>query len=301
VKKLVKLVLFYSISFAILMIVSTGLRFLAARAWSGTPPETVLAGLITAARWSLSLGIYGGIILGLSYIARKKVFAPLAVVFIGALSLILACVVSKGLNDWENVPPLVNPARSLGGPGLIAANNALLDGTVVVLLQGPANPEPRVVAVPGQPLLYRAEFPGRDVTASPSGPFANNSPWFLQSLAIDLRLSGENLRRQFDGGPFPFLLYAGALTVLLTSCLFIFRLSAWPLANLFLGCLAFRGILALETFFNSADMQVAFDSFLENRLPVSLAVPLIFCFIGILAHLYSLLAFVAGRRDDHGD
>jgi hypothetical protein len=302
VKKLVKLVLFYSVSFAILMIVSTGVRFLAVRAGSSPQPEAVLAGLIAAARWSLSLGIYGGIILGLSYAARNKVFAPFTVLFTGALSLVLACVISQGLKNWENVPPAVNQAPPLGGPGLIAANNALLDGSVVVLLQGPANPGPRVVAVPGQPLLNQAEFPGKDVIAGGyAGPFANNSPWFLQSLAIDLTLSGENLRRQFDGGLFPFLLYAGALTVLLTSCLFVFRLSAWPLANLFLGCLAFRGILALETFFNSPDMQAAFGSFLENRLPVSLAVPFIFCFIGILAHLYTLLVFAAGRRDDYGD
>jgi hypothetical protein len=305
VKKLVKLVLFFSICFAILMIISTGIRFLAVRVeLAGTLPrlpETVLAQLITAARWSLSLGIYGGIIMGLSYAARYKVFAPVAVLFVGALSLVLAWAVSLGLENWENVPPLVNPTPPLGGPGLIAANNALLEGTVVVLLQGPANPEPRVIAVPGRPLLFQAEFPGRDVTALPSGPFGNKGPWFLQSLTIDLRLSGENLRRLFDEGLFPFLLYAGALTVLLTSCLFIFKLSAWPLANLFLGCLAFRGILALETFFNSPDMQEVFGSFLQNRLPVSLAVPFIFCAIGILAHLYSFLVFLATRRDEDAD
>jgi hypothetical protein len=303
VKKLVKLVLFYSISFVILMVISTGLRFLAVRVgWVGImprQPEAVLAGIIAAARWSLTLSIYGGIILGLSYTARNKVFAPFAVLFIGALSLTLASLVSGALKDWENVPPAVNPTQPLGGPGLISANNALLGGTVVVLLQGPANPEPRVIAVSGQPLLFQAEFPGRDVTAVPTGPFGNYTAWFLQSVAIDLRLSADILRRHYDEGLFSFLVYAGALIVLLTSCLFVFKFSAWPLANLFLGCLAFRGILALEIFFNSPDMQVLFGTYVENRLPVSLAVPFIFCAIGVLAFLYSFLVFLIRRRDDY--
>jgi hypothetical protein len=306
VKKLVKLVLFYSVSFVILMIISTGLRFLAVRAgWAGIMsqrPESVLGGIIAAARWSLSLGIYGGVILGLSYTARNKVFAPIAVLLIGALSLTLASVVSQGLQNWGNVPPVVNTVQPLGGPGLIMANNTRLDGTAVVLLQGPSNPGPRVVAVSGRPLDFQAEFPGRDVTAVPSGPFGDGgNSWFLQSIAIDLRMSGENLWRLFNEGLFPFLVYAGSLIVLLTSCLFIFRFSTWPLANVFLGCLAFRGILALEIFFNSRDMQDVFGSFLQNVLPVSLAVPFIFCAIGVLAYVYSFLVFVIRRRDVHED
>jgi hypothetical protein len=306
VKKLVKLVLFYSVSFAILMIISTGLRFLAVRAgWAGIMsgrPESVLGGLIVAARWSLSLGIYGGIVLGLSYTARNRVFAPIAVLFIGALSLSLAYVVSVGLENWENVPPAESQTPPLGGPGLIVANNAVLGGTVVVLLQGPSNPGPRVVAVSGRPLNFQAEFPGRDVTAVPSGPFGDGgNSWFLQSIAIDLRMSGENLWRLFKEGTYPFMVYTGALIVLLTSCLFIFRLTAWPLANVFLGCLAFRGILALEILFNTRDMQEVFGSYLQNWLPVSLSLPLIFCAIGVLAYVYSFLVFVTRRRDVHED
>jgi uncharacterized membrane protein YfcA len=72
-------------------------------------------------------------------------------------------------------------------------------------------------------------------------------------------------------------------------------------ANLFLGCLAFRGILALETFLNSPEMQDAFGSFLGSWLLASLTVPLIFCFIGLLVYLYSILVFLSKRRSYEED
>jgi hypothetical protein len=170
-----------------------------------------------------------------------------------------------------------------------------------VLLKGPAEAEKaRVVAVPGKPMLYQAELAGRATARLPPVPFSDNSPWFLKSLAIDIRLNAENLQQRMNEGLAPFLLYAGALIFLLTSAMFILKFSAWPLANLFLGCLAFRGVLALETFLNSPDMQIVIDSFLQNRLPVTLAVPLIFCGIGLLAHMYTFLVFLTKKQARYG-
>ena len=288
------------------MVLSTGLRFLALRIeWIRVVPQQPEAGLTdftAAAYWALSLSVYGSILLGLGYAARKKVFSLFAVLCIAVLSLGFTLLISSGLKNWENMPGTAAPERDLGGAGLIITNYSVLDGTAAVLLQGPSEPEgPRVTAVPGQPLVYRAEFPGSDITALPSAPFGNDSPWFIQSLAIDIRLSAENLRRCFNSGPLSFLIYAGALVILLTSCVFIFKLTSWPLANLFLGCLAFRGILALETFFNSPEVQEILGSFLQYRLPVSFVVPFIFCFIGILAYLYTFFSSVSKRRDDYDD
>jgi hypothetical protein len=82
---------------------------------------------------------------------------------------------------------------------------------------------------------------------------------------------------------------------------FAIKFSAWPLANLFIGALAFRGILAVETFFNSPEMQEILDSFFKNLLPTTMAVPLIFFGFGLLAHTYSILIFIAKRRDDNED
>jgi hypothetical protein len=43
-------------------------------------------------------------------------------------------------------------------------------------------------------------------------------------------------------------------------------------------------------------MQETFDSFLQNRLPLPMVVPLIFCAVGLLAYLYSFLVFLARRQ-----
>jgi len=299
-------VLFYSLSFAILFLVATGLRFLVLRIeWVralSLEREVVLVELITAARWALSLSIYGGILMGLSYAVRRGVFALTAIPCIALLTIGFTFGIGQLLEDWEHVPPAKIAARPLGEPGLILSNNVRPAGTVLILLEGTAKPDgSRVVATPGKPLLYQERFPGKDMSllSLPPAPFSDNCPWFLKSLAIDLRLSAQNVRRQVNAGLLPFLTYAGTLVFLLCSLMFILKFSAWPLANLFLGCLAFRGVLALELFFRTPEMQEIFDSFLQNRLPLSWVVPLIFCAVGLLAFLYSFLVYLVKRQSNY--
>jgi hypothetical protein len=303
VRNLAKLALFFSLSFAILFIAATGLRFLAVRVeWVRTlslERETVLFELITAARWALSFALYGGIMLGLSLAANYRVFAPLAILCIVVLSIGFVGGISLGLENWENVPPERTLTPSLGEPGVILANTTGPSGTVLVLLEGSAKPGgARVVATPGRPLLYQSEFTGRDqaLISLPPVPFKDDVPWFLKSLAIDVRLNAENLRQRLNDGLLPFAIYTGALVFLLCSFMFLQRFSVWPLANLFLTCLAFRGILILETFFNSPEMLDAFDSFLQGRLILSLVIPIIFAGVGVLIYLYSFLVYITKRQ-----
>ena len=299
---------FFSVSFAVLFLVAAGMRFLAIRlewvkALSGEPVAT-LTGLIAAARWALSFALYGGVLLSLSYAARKGVFAPSAVICIALLAIGFVTGIGMGLASWENVPPVRTTMPPLGGPGLILVSSQRPSSMAVVLLRGPAEPGgARVVAIPGRPMQYQEEFVGRDpsITGLPPAPFRDENPWFLKSLAIDLRLNAENLRGLLDEGLLPFLEYTGTLIFLLCSLLFIFKFSAWPLANLFLGCLAFRGILALETFFNSPEIQDVFDSVLQDRLPLPHVIPLIFCGVGLLACLYSFLVNLTRRRVEDAD
>ena len=305
-RNLVRLILFFSLSFAVLFLVSTGMRFLAVRLeWLCALPrqqEAVLTELIAAARWALTLSVFGGMLLGLHFIVQEEVFAPLGLLCIAVLSVALATGIGKLAQHWEEIPPEHMNVHETGGPGLILSNTSGPSGTVIVLLRGPAEPDKaRVVAVPGKPMLYQAEFSGKDAARLPPVPFGDNSPWFLKSLAIDLRLNAEILQRRLNEGLVPFLMYAGSLIFLLSSFLFIVRFSIWPLANLFLGCLACRGVLSLETFLNSPEMQIIIDSFLENRLPVSLAVPLIFCGIGFLAHMYTFLVFLTKKQSEYGN
>ena len=307
VRKLVKLVLFFSLNFAVLFLVSTGLRFLALRVeWIralSLEREAMLLELIAAARWALSLGLYGGILLGLSYAVRKTVFAPAAILCVALLTAAFTFGIGQAVESWGNVPPARTPTQPLGKPGVILANTVRPAGTAIVLLQGPAQPGgSRVVITPGKPLLYQPEFAGKNLSSVslPPVPFNDDCPWFLKSLAIDLRLNSEILRQHINEGLLPFLMYAGSLIFFLCSLMFILKFSAWPLANLFLGCLAFRGVLAMEIFFNTPEMQDVFDSFLQNRLPLAMAVPLIFCGVGLLIYLYSFLIFWVKKQGNYG-
>ncbi|MDR1587413.1 MAG: hypothetical protein LBS57_08165 [Treponema sp.] len=303
-KNLARLVLFFSLSFAVLFLASTGLRFLAIRGnWiRALPqgPETMLSELIMAACWALSLGIYGSLLLSLSYAAGKRIFAPLAVISLIILSLGFSFGLSTALKRMDNVPPARNITKPLGEAGMILTRNDIS----IVLLRGPEEARgPRVVAIPGRPIFYQADpaGPNNTVLSLPPIPFRDESPWFLKSIALDINLSAGQLQSYYKQGLVPFLIYAGALIFFLNSLGFILKLSVWPLANLFVGCLAFRGVLALEIFLNSPEIQDMFESFLGKRFPLSLTVPLIFCAFGTLVYLYSVLVYLARRRSDEED
>jgi hypothetical protein len=304
VKNLAKLALFFSLSFAVLFLAGAGFRFLDLRVqwirYLPQQPQTVLTVLIDAAHWSLSLALYGSLLLSLSYAARKHFFAPVTIGCLFVLSLVFSSGISAGLKHWAYVPPAQNSARPLGGPGLILRQA----NTSVVLLKGPEDPRgPRVTALPDRPLLFQAQpaGPNNSILSLPPIPLGNEEPWFLESIAIDIRLSAEQIEQRFSQSPALFLVYTGTLIFFLCSLGFILKFSVWPLANLFFGCLAFRGILALETFFNSPEMGDVFESFLRNRLPPSFFVPLIFCVFGLLVYLYSVLVYLARRRSNEED
>ena len=295
-----KLALFFSLSFVILFLAAAGFRFLSLLVdWVRVLPqksETFLTILITAAHWALSLAMYLSIVITLSYAARKRYIAPMTVLCVMILAMGFNFGVSSALHHWQHVPPAQISGKYLGENGLILSNSLNRNETAVILLNGSAEPlGPRVTAMPDRPLYFQESTANAQVTFPPI-PFTDNSPWFIKSLAIDIRLNAEQIQQRFNEGYIPYLIYAGSLVFLLCSLGFIFNLSAWPLANLFLGILAFRGILAAETFFNTPEMQELFRTFLRNMMPSSLAVPAIFAGFGILVHLYSILVYIAKRH-----
>jgi hypothetical protein len=313
VKNLARLALFFSLNFALLFLFSAALRYLhlgieGVRLLPLRPRAILLDGL-SAARWALPLGCYCSLLSGLSYAARlnagllgrrrKRLSAPAAMACLFVLALAFSGGISLGMERLGNMVPAQDISRPLGGPGLLLTQG----DTSVVLLREPGEVRgPRVAAIPGRPLLYQEQprGPNNTVPGLPPVPFRNETPWFLRSLAIDLSLTGRQFEARLHEGFFPFLIYAGALVFLLVSLGFILKLSNWPLANLFLACLAFRGILAAETFLNSPEIQALLAGFLGDRfpLPLSWTVPLIFCFFGVLVNLYTFLVFLAKRQND---
>jgi len=304
VRKLAKLTIFFSLIFIILFAVVTGVRFLSLRVdWAkNLPPktETSLTLLITAAHWALSMALFCSIIISLNYSARKSFFALMSLICVMSLSFLFSYGISTALEQWKSVVPATSPGITLGGKGLILSNTLNKNETAVILLNGTDDPlGPRVIAIPGQPLAYqRAASADFDL---PPIPFGDDTPWFLKDIEIDIRLNAEMFQQKFLQGFIPYLFYVGSLIYLLCSLGYVIKFSAWPLANLFLSILAFRGILALNTFINSQEMQIIMASFLNNKIPVENALPFIFLGFGTLINLYSLLASAAKRRVDDDD
>jgi len=301
VKDFAKQALLFCISFLIIFIAASSLKFLSLRVeWAKNlpaKPETSLTLLIAAAHWALSVALFSSVLFSLCYSARRNYSALMTVISIMSLSFLFCFGFSFILYNWESVPSAQSMGMPLGGKGLILSNSLTRNETAVVLLNGTAGPlEQRVSAIPGQPLIYH-ETSVSNITLPPI-PFNDNTPWFLKSLSIDLRLNAEMFQSKFIQGFFPYFIYVGSLIFLLCSLGHAIKFSAWPLANLFLGILAFRGILVFETFLNSPEMQEIINSYLNGMLPLVLAVPFIFLGIGLLLHLYSFLIFIINRRND---
>jgi len=301
VRKLAKLTLFFSLTFIISFVAAAGIKFLSLRVdWAKSlppKPETTLTLIIAAAHWALSLSLFSTILTTLNYIVRRNHFPLTSIVCVILLSFFMCFGISSALDQWKSVPPAQQSGMSFGGRGVVLTNMLNRNETAVVLLNGTSEPlGPRVTAIPNQPMTFQRTAIGNfDL---PSVPFGDDTPWFLESIAIDIRLNAELFQRKYSEGFFQYLIYVGSLIFLLCSVGYAVKFSVWPLANLFLATLAFCGILAFNTFFNSPEMQEIIGSFLGSRLPVAFGSPLLFLGFGLLVNIYSFLAFAAKRRDD---
>jgi len=258
-------------------------------------PENSLTLLITAAHWALSLSLFSTIIITLNYSVRRKYFALMSLLFVMGLSFVFCFGVSTALVKWKSVPPAQSPSIPLGGKGVILSNALNKNETAIILLNGTVEPlGPRVISIPEQPLAYYRT--GSSSVDLPPVPFGDDTPWFLKEIDIDVRLNAEMFQRKFSEGFNSYLLYVGSLIYLLCSLGYVIKFSVWPLANLFLSTLAFRGILALNTFSNTKEIQQIMSSFLGNKVPTASMLPYIFIAFGTLVNVFSFLVFAARRQ-----
>ncbi|MDR1446051.1 MAG: hypothetical protein LBI90_04035 [Treponema sp.] len=290
-----RLILFFSLSFAGIFIFSALLYFLIIKTQAaGIFPlqgERNLSEFLEAARWALALSVHGAILAALSYSARRRIFAPLSIPLIVFLACAMSFIGFWALERANFLPPAQFPPKTVGQPGLILTQ----PGAVIVLLEEPEKIYgPRVVAMDGQPLLFQAN--PRGTGALPRLPFISQAPWFLRSLSIDINLAGIQMEALFKRGPVPFIIYAGALIFFLASCRFILEFSVWPLANFFLGILAVRGVLALETFVNSPEIADFLGFYLGQPELSAYAVPLSWCLFAVLICLYTFLVSLIKKR-----
>jgi len=297
-KSLAKLILFFSLCFIIIF--SLAILFGLLSSWIdavriiplGARPGEDAAEAV----WKiLPIVIHLSILLTLSYSSRRKIPVPLSIVCIIVLGCVFAIGGSIGLSRTSALQAAIKPAPSVpGDPGLILSRS---DNIIVLLKDSSVIRGPRVVSIPGQPLIYQEEplGPYNTILNLPDLPFSDDTPWFIRSMEIDFNLSAGEIQNRLEENLISFFTYVFSLILLLASLRFLMDLSQWPLANLFLGALVFRSILALETFLNAREINALIGSFIKIKVPPMLITPLVFSTIGVLVIIYTLLAHIARR------
>ena len=298
-KNFARLTLFFSISFVVLFLAAVLLKYLSS--WVelariiplGNEPWEDAAELAWKA---FPVALYLSVLFTLSYTIRRNMHTVLAIIGILVLGCGISLGVSLAVHRTETLKFALLPVYPLEGkPGLILSRSE----SAVILLGGSRDVRgPRVVSIPGQNLIYQELPLGPNNTTLnvPALSFGDDSPWFIRSLDIDFSLSAGEMKSRLETDFISFVAYIFALILLLVSLRSLLELSRWPLANLFLGALIFRGILALEIFLNTPDINSLIASFLGNRLPSMLITPAVFCALAALFILYTLLTRLARPR-----
>jgi hypothetical protein len=294
-------VLFFTICFLLIFIGAGAIKYLelsvnAAKAIPAGPPFT-LPDFIAAIREMLPLALYFTLLLTLSYAARRNIafFPAFITLFILAGAFMYSSI--WGLLQAENlnstvISNLSGPSQTLGQRGLILSQNS----TAIVLLENPGSGGgPQVISYPGQPLVYR-EVSGPETIALPQAPFRNENAFMTSGILPDFSLTANQLESRFRSGLLSFGLYGGALILLLLSLRFVMELSSWPMANIFSGAVIFRGILALETFIDSREVQSFLGAFLGPRVSPFLISPIVFGGIGVIVLIYTLLVHAVREK-----
>jgi hypothetical protein len=303
-KNFARLVIFFNNFFILLFLIITGIRFFFV--WTGAARaipahiEEPFAALVATAKDSLSAVIYCSVLFSLSYSVRRAMSSAFSIFFVLLLTVAFSSVFSLVLNRLETAESAAPVTRrTLGETGLILRSG----GVTTVLTGNPADAaSPRVVAMPDSPLMLlgippASAPPGDRFPPLPPAPFYSSDSRIMGVIGLDFTLASEQLFARLQSGVFFFTIYLFSLALLLSSFRFVFEISAWPLTNLFLGALLFRGILSFDVFLNSEETQNLIGFFVGHLVSHGFISPFIYTGIALLVLVYTLLAGAArGRR-----
>ncbi|MDR2518736.1 MAG: hypothetical protein LBD13_04905 [Spirochaetaceae bacterium] len=305
-KHIVRLILVISLCFAVVFVLSLILKLLQIRLESvrALPvfSRLSLEECIAAARGAFPITIYFSILLSVSYTARRGIPAPAAIMCLIILGMSASLLIALGINALERIPPSPSPPLGipLGEAGLIFSHPP---DKARIFLEDPGNPQgAQVAAEPDRPLLYE-KSPGNAGGLGTAQGFGfapallqSNMYFFLQRIFKDIDLAAAQFTTRFKEGFMLFFLYMLSLVFLLSSGRFLMDISGWPLANLFLGILAFRGVLALERVLNSEGTWTLLVSFMGEGFPQWVLSPLVFVCLGSVVILYAAFARLGKSR-----
>jgi hypothetical protein len=301
VKGLARLILFFTLCFILTLFLSS-LFIFSGRLLDGAVhipalPLALIPAFLESLRACIPGTVYITLLLTLSYAARRGIPSPLTFVCLFTLILSASAAVYLGSVRASRVdsPARKETPKTLGSAGLILSQGNIS----IVLLEDPGKEKgPRVVSIPGQRLIYQSlpAGPGNQIPPLPPAVFTAPLPYFLRSILLDFSIAYARYETLLAQNLYYFIAYLAAVSLFLCSLGFLFKISVWPLANMFIGALAFRGILALETFINSREVLELLNEYIENSIPRPLISALILSLASALIILYSLLACLARRR-----
>ena len=302
-KNVAKLVLFLSISFIVVLLFSGLITLL--QGWTDEallfPPATGISGgfsgkTVTYLESSIPVAFYLVILFGLTYAARHRIVYPAAFAVTLVFILILSGAAYFGLESLGKLGinvTIKKPLAEAAKPGFVL-NQGTLSGYQTVFLEDPQKPDgTAVIITEGQKFNYQSQ--GIPVSRTRLPIFAEKRGIFT-GISRDIEHSSGVFSAWFNNGLWFYGIYAGSLAALLLSLGCLVNISFWPLANLFFGALAFRGVLALENFLNQGNIRDMLSSFAGRIVNPSLINPIIFSSLSILILLYSGLVYLARGR-----
>jgi len=304
-KNFARMALFFGFLFIIFFLIAIVLRFLAS--WIDLarviPVETRAGEEVSEAAWkAIPPALYFSILLTLSYTIRKRIpvfSAIFGIIFLASVFSIASSIGISRAGILKTVFKSASPIKA--NPGLIVSQG---ENSVILLRESSDISGPRLVSIPGKPLIYQEvpAGPNNSILPIPAISFEDDIPWFIKSIGIDFSLSARELKSRFQVNIIYYAFYAFSLILLLSSMRFMLDSSQWPLANVFLGALIFRLILALETLLNTREIKLLLGSFIGKRIPSSFITPLAFCALGTLFLLYTFLTGIArsSSKDSEG-
>jgi len=295
-KNFAKLAIFFSILFIVLFLIAIVLTFFSS--WinlaSVIPVEVRGGEEVAEAAWkAIPASLYFSMLLALSFTSRRRVPIFTAVASLVVLAFVFSVGVSFGISRTGALRAIFKPVYPIQAkPGLIASQG---ENSIILLRESSEISGPRLVSIPGRPLIYQEApiGPNNSILPIPAITFDDDTPWFIKSIGIDFSLSARELKSRFQGNFLSFIFYAFSLILLLSSMRPLMELSQWPLANIFTGALVFRLILSFETLLNTREINILLASFLGKYVSSDFITPLVFCAIGVLVLLYTFLSRLA--------
>jgi hypothetical protein len=295
-KNFARLAIFFSILFIGIFAIAIVLMFFSS--WIDLarviPVETRVGEDVAEAAWkAIPASLYFSVLLALSYAVRRRMHVFSAIFSVIILAFVFSVGVSLGINRTGVLSTIFKPVSPIQAkPGLIVSQG---ENSIILLRESSEISGPRLVSIPGRPLIYQKVpiGPNNSILPIPAITFEDSTPWFIQSIGIDFSLSAREIKSRFQTDFLSFVFYAFSLALLLSSMRPLMELSQWPLANVFTGALVFRLILAFETLLNAREINVLLASFLGKYVSSAFITPLIFCAISTLVLLYTFLTRIA--------